>query len=46
MPDDGCASYEALYRRLEHLEEDTHVHIHKENNMLFPMAAVLQAAGS
>jgi regulator of cell morphogenesis and NO signaling len=46
VPSDGCASYEALYRRLEHLEEDTHLHIHKENNVLFPMAVALQAAGS
>jgi regulator of cell morphogenesis and NO signaling len=46
VPDDGCASYHALYRRLEHLEEDTHLHIHKENNVLFPIAIVLQAAGS
>ena len=46
VPDDGCASYESLYRRLEHLEEDTHLHIHKENNVLFPMALALDAAGS
>ena len=46
VPADGCASYEALYRHLEHVEEDTHVHIHKENNILFPMAAALQAARS
>jgi regulator of cell morphogenesis and NO signaling len=35
-----------LYRRLEHLEEDTHLHIHKENDVLFPMATALAAAGS
>lgn len=35
-PADGCASYEALYRRLEHLELDTHRHVHLENNVLFP----------
>ena len=46
VPADGCASYETLYRRLEHVEEDTHLHIHKENNVLFPMAEALQAAGS
>jgi regulator of cell morphogenesis and NO signaling len=46
VPHDGCASYHALYGRLEHLEEDTHLHIHKENNVLFPMAIVLQAVGS
>lgn len=42
VPTDGCASYEALYRRLEHVEEDTHLHIHKENNVLFPLAEALQ----
>jgi regulator of cell morphogenesis and NO signaling len=46
VPADGCASYEALYRRLEHVEEDTHLHIHKENNVLFPMATALQRAVS
>lgn len=35
-PSDGCASYEALYAALAELETDTHLHIHKENNVLFP----------
>lgn len=35
-PDDGCASYQTLYGRLEHLELDTHRHVHLENNVLFP----------
>jgi regulator of cell morphogenesis and NO signaling len=38
MPADGCASYRALYERLAALEFDTHVHIHKENHVLFPAA--------
>jgi regulator of cell morphogenesis and NO signaling len=38
VPDDGCASYRSLYERLEELEHDTHVHIHKENHVLFPAA--------
>ena len=36
-PADGCASYEMLYRGLAELEADTHLHVHKENNVLFPM---------
>jgi regulator of cell morphogenesis and NO signaling len=36
VPDDGCASYRSLYERLEHLEADTHRHVHLENNVLFP----------
>lgn len=39
-PADGCASYQALYKGLEELENDTHLHVHKENNNLFP--AVLE----
>lgn len=35
-PADGCASYRSLYARLEHLEVDTHRHVHLENNVLFP----------
>lgn len=38
VPDDGCASYQALYGGLAALEADTHLHIHKENNLLFPQA--------
>lgn len=37
-PADGCASYHALYDGLAQLEADTHLHVHKENNRLFPMA--------
>ena len=36
VPDDGCASYAACYRALADLEADTHLHVHKENNLLFP----------
>lgn len=36
MPPDRCASYEALYRGLEDLETDTHLHVYKENAYLFP----------
>jgi regulator of cell morphogenesis and NO signaling len=41
VPDDACASYRSLYQRLEALEFDTHVHIHKENHVLFPAAIAL-----
>jgi regulator of cell morphogenesis and NO signaling len=37
-PADGCASYEALYEGLARLEADTHIHVHKENSVLFPRA--------
>jgi regulator of cell morphogenesis and NO signaling len=41
-PADGCASYHALYEGLQGLETDTHLHIHKENNVLFPAVVVLE----
>ena len=37
-PADGCASYTACFAGLEQLEADTHLHVHKENNVLFPKA--------
>jgi regulator of cell morphogenesis and NO signaling len=43
VPADGCASYRSLYERLETVERDTHVHVHKENHVLFPAAIALAA---
>jgi regulator of cell morphogenesis and NO signaling len=42
VPDDGCPSYHALYARLEALEHDTHLHVFKENELLFPAALALE----
>lgn len=42
VPGDGCASYAACYRALADLETDTHLHVHKENNVLFPLVARLE----
>ena len=41
-PDDGCASYRALFDGLAQLEADTHLHVHKENNVLFPRVVLLE----
>jgi len=38
LPEDACASYSLLYRMLDEFEEDLHLHIHLENNILFPQA--------
>jgi regulator of cell morphogenesis and NO signaling len=38
VPADGCTSFRSLYDRLAALEEDTHLHVHKENHVLFPDA--------
>ncbi|MFQ5557050.1 MAG: iron-sulfur cluster repair di-iron protein [Acidimicrobiales bacterium] len=36
VPDDACTSYRELHTGLAELEADTHLHVHKENNVLFP----------
>jgi regulator of cell morphogenesis and NO signaling len=48
IPPEGCESYRALMDGLAAVERDLHRHIHKENNLLFPGAAGLEArlAGS
>ncbi|AEH36562.1 iron-sulfur cluster repair di-iron protein [Halopiger xanaduensis] len=43
VPEDACASYRRMLERLENLERDTHMHVHRENNVLFPKAADLLA---
>jgi regulator of cell morphogenesis and NO signaling len=43
VPDDACASFRMLYQGLEQLEADTHLHVHKENNLLFPAVVELEA---
>lgn len=45
VPDDACASYRSLYERLEAVERDLRVHIHKENNVLFPRVVELAGSG-
>lgn len=44
VPADGCASYAQCYAGLERLEADTHLHVHKENNVLFPMVERMEDA--
>jgi regulator of cell morphogenesis and NO signaling len=43
-PADGCATYVACFSAMAELEADTHLHIHKENNVLFPLVVRLEAA--
>jgi regulator of cell morphogenesis and NO signaling len=35
IPADACASYTAMLSGLEEIEADLHMHVHKENNVLF-----------
>jgi regulator of cell morphogenesis and NO signaling len=43
-PADACTSYQATYQELRRFEEDLHLHVHLENNILFPRAVELEAA--
>lgn len=42
VPPDGCNTFEVTYRTLEEFEKDLHIHIHLENNVLFPKAMKLE----
>ena len=42
LPEDACASYSLLYRMLDEFENDLHIHIHLENNILFPKALSIE----
>lgn len=44
VPEYGCVTYKALMSGLDELERDLHMHIHLENNILFPRAERLEAA--
>jgi regulator of cell morphogenesis and NO signaling len=44
VPADGCISYQTLYQALEAFEQDLHLHIHLENNILFPRAIELEGS--
>ncbi len=44
IPEDACNTYRMTFNALADLEADTHLHIHKENNMLFARIAELTAA--
>jgi regulator of cell morphogenesis and NO signaling len=42
LPPYACSTVGALYEGLQALEADLHVHIHLENNILFPRAIALE----
>ncbi len=44
IPDYACVTYKAMISGLKELEQDLHIHIHLENNILFPRAIKLEAA--
>jgi regulator of cell morphogenesis and NO signaling len=42
-PEWACETFRALYHGLSELESAMHVHVHLENNILFPRALALEA---
>lgn len=43
-PEDACNTFRVLLASLADLEVDMHLHIHKENNILFPKALAKEDA--
>jgi regulator of cell morphogenesis and NO signaling len=43
-PADGCNTYRVAFALLKEFEDDLHLHIHIENNILFPKAIELETA--
>lgn len=41
-PADACNTYKVTFAMLEEFEQDLHLHIHLENNILFPKAVKLE----
>lgn len=41
VPEDGCNTYTVTYKLLEQFEDDLHIHVHLENNILYPKALAL-----
>lgn len=41
-PADGCNTYRVAFALLNEFEQDLHLHIHLENNILFPKAILLE----
>ena len=42
LPADACGSYNLFYRLLKEFEDDLTLHVHLENNILFPKALLLE----
>jgi regulator of cell morphogenesis and NO signaling len=42
LPEGACMSYWQTYHLLQEFEKDLHVHVHLENNILFPKALAIE----
>jgi len=38
LPEDACTSYKCLFEKMKEFEDDLLMHVHLENNILFPKA--------
>ncbi len=45
-PADACSTYRVTLEELKAFEADLHRHVHLENNILFPKARAIEAAGT
>src|SRR5690606_32955152 len=43
-PEDACNTYRVTFALLKEFEEDLYLHIHLENNILFPKSIEMEAA--
>lgn len=43
VPEDACTTYKVSFAMLEEFENDLHLHIHLENNILFPKAVKMES---
>lgn len=41
VPSDGCNTYQVTFKLLHQFEDDLHIHVHLENNILYPKALEL-----
>ena len=42
LPQDACATYNLLFNMMREFEEDLNMHVHLENNILFPKALAIE----
>ena len=42
VPEGACTSYRAVLQGLAELEEETYIHVHAENHILFPRALAME----
>lgn len=41
LPEDACSTYQVTFKLLDQFEDDLHIHVHLENNILYPNALKL-----